>query len=134
MRLVTDRPKALSGSFVLMGIVEDSLNKYACIFDTSNGKIYFECMFWISNVKGNEYTAQLKEIDDDKEWALVNKFVTEKTTVLSPKKLRLALATAKSRGQRQIDAVINNENFPYAKRRVDPNIRYDLSKVKMIGS
>jgi hypothetical protein len=116
-----------------MGIVEDSLNKYACIFDTSNGKMYFENMYWTSNVKGNEYTAQLKEIDDDKEWALVNAFVTQKTTILSPKKLRLALATAKHRGQRQIDAVINAENFPYAKRKVDPNIRYDLSKVKMLG-
>lgn len=134
MRLVTDRPKALSGSFVLMGIVEDSLSKYAVIFDTSNGKMYFESMYWNANgVKGNEYTAMLKEIEDDKEWALVNKFVTEKTTILSPKKLRLALATARQRGQRQIDAVLNSENFPYAKRKVDPNVRYDLSKVRMLG-
>jgi DNA replication protein DnaD len=133
MRLVTDRPTALSGSFVLMGIIEDGLNKYACVFDTSNGKMYFEEMYWTTNVKGNEATAHLREIGDDKEWAIVNGFVTKSTTILSPKKLRLALATAKHRGVKQIDAVLNAENFPYAKRKIDPATSYDLSKVKMLG-
>jgi hypothetical protein len=132
MRLITDRPRALTGSFVLMGQVEDGLNQYACIFDTSNGKVYFEEMYWTTGVRGNEMTAKLKEIEDESEWKTVNKFVTRKTTILSPKKLRLALATAGHRGQRQIDSVINNENFPYAKREVNPNVAIDLSKVRML--
>lgn len=120
MRLITDRPKALTGSFVLMGVTGDSMKQYACLFDTKDGKTYVEEMYWTMNVKGNEATARLKAIEDDEEWKAAYDFVTKKTTVFSPKKLRLALVTAGHRNVQQIDDVIENATFPYAMRKIDP--------------
>ena len=121
MRLVTDRPKALTGAFVLMGIVSDSSISYACLFNTSDGKTYIEEMWWSMGVGGNEATSNLREVSDDKEWQSVYDFVTKQTTIFSPKKLRMALNQAGTRGVSQIDSVLRSKDFPYVKRKVDPN-------------
>src|SRR5687767_1952228 len=103
MRLVTDRPRALQGSFVLMGVLADGLKQYACMFDTSDGKMYVEEMYWTTNVHGNEATAHLREVEDQQEWKAAYTHATKKTTVFSPKKLRMALQVASNRNVRQLD-------------------------------
>lgn len=124
MRLVTDRPTAIPTSkvFVLMGVTEDSMTRYGCLLDASNGKIYIEELHWMNGVRGNEVSAHLKEVTNDKEWQMVYKFVTEKTTILSPRKLKQALSIAKQRGIRPsgIDELIA-KNYPYLNRKVDPS-------------
>lgn len=123
MRLITDRPTMIptSKAFILMGVIEDSMKRYGCLLDASNGKIYVEEMYWGVGVRGNEATAMLRSVDDEIEWTSVYKFVTEKTTVLSPKKLKQAIQIAKMRGVRPtgIDEIMAR-NYPYAHRKVDP--------------
>lgn len=123
MRLITDRPTAIptAKSFILMGMVEDNMTRYACMLDASDGKVYIEHMVWGLGVKGNEATAHLTEVTNDEEWRAVYKFVTEKTTILSPKKLKQAMQIARQRGVRPsgIDELIA-KNYPYAHRKVDP--------------
>lgn len=129
MRLITDRPDGVitAKNFVCMGVVEDNMKRYACLLDLSTGKIYIEEVFWTAGVRGNIVTAQLAEVADETEWKAVYRFVTEKTTILSPKKLRLAIQIGRSRGVTPagVDSVIR-QNFPYAKRQIDETKKHEI--------
>jgi len=129
MRLITDRPTAIPTSkvFVLMGVVEDTMKRYGCLLDVTSGKIYVEEMYWNIGVRGNEATALLKEVTVDEEWRSIYKFVTEKTTILSPKKLKMAIMIARQRGVKPtgIDELIA-KNYPYANRNVDLSKRVNI--------
>ncbi len=128
MRLVTDRPTALKGKFILMGVVEDGMRRFAGLFDTSNGNIYVEEMYWeASGVRGNEMTARLRYLDSDVEWQAILNFIQKKTTIFSPTKLRRILRTTASRGVLQLDRALKSDRFPYAPREVtDKKIRIPL--------
>ncbi len=118
MRLVTDRPMALKGKIMLMGVVQDGMRRFAGLFDASTGKIYVEEMYWSTGVRGNELTANLKYLDSDVEWQAVLNFMQKKTTVFSPTKLRRILKTTASRGVLQLDRGLKSDRFPYAPREV----------------
>lgn len=123
MRLITDRPVGLpSGKeFILMGVIEDAMVRYACLVNAATAQIHIEEIYWTRGIRGNEVTANLRSVDDDQEWKAVYRFVTEKTTILSPKKLKAAIQIARSRGVTpRLDEVVR-QNYPYAHRQVDPS-------------
>ena len=128
MRLVTDRPMALKGKFMCMGVIKDGLRQFAGLFDTSTGNIYVEELYWTaSGVKGNTMTANLRYLESDVEWQALYNFMTKKTTIFSPTKLRRILKTTASRGVIQLDRALKSDRFPYAPREVmDQKIQIPL--------
>lgn len=119
MHTITERPQALKDSFVLMGVLEGNLKQYGCLIDARNGRIFLEELWWTQGVRGNEATANLRTVENDEEWAMVYKFVTEKTTILSPRKLKQAIQLARSRGVRPLLDELIARNFPYANRKIN---------------
>jgi len=87
MQLVTDKPTGiLSTSFVCMGVVADAGKDYACLLDLNDGKLYLEEIHW---GRGRILeSATFHEVNNDKEWKELYSFVSAKTTIFSPRKIK----------------------------------------------
>lgn len=92
MKVINSKPTSLSwvsppDKWVSMGVIRDSGKEYACILDVYDKQLYIEEIHWSVGEK-NLVTARLAQIDNDKEWVALYKFITEKTDIFSPKKVK----------------------------------------------
>jgi hypothetical protein len=87
MELKTDQPFGLQKNFIGMGIVTDSDKDYICILQLDTGQMYIEEIHWGRGE--NIHLATLHQIEDDEEWKMLWRFISEKTTIFSPIKINM---------------------------------------------
>lgn len=90
MKLITDRPIGLSDpDFICAGMVADSGKDYACLLQRSTKQKFIEEVHWGRGK--NIHTSTLHQVQNDQEWIALFKFVTECTTIFSPRKINWIL-------------------------------------------
>ena len=85
MIVKSEKPFGINKDFICMGIVAEGLKEYASLLNRSTGELYIEEIHWLQD--RNFFNATLHQIESDIEWKEIFKFVTEKTTIFSPRKI-----------------------------------------------